>query len=129
MSRDNNPWELLREARNELAVLASYVGHPDTKWPTVGLMLTAVAQKKLHDRIDAALAEHNSTTDIVEWNKVNENFSTAYPDIQTSLTVSRFDLTQQKWRWDAEVEIKKAGYCDTEEEAKAAALKAARGLK
>ena len=56
MSKENLI-DLLREARNELSVLASYVGHPDTKWPTVGLMLTAVAQKKLHDRIDAALAE------------------------------------------------------------------------
>jgi hypothetical protein len=129
MNKNNDPWELLRKARNELAVLASYVGHPDTVWPNAGLMMTAKAHKRMVAHIDAALAEHDSATDAVEWSKVNENFSTAYPDIETSLTVSRFDLTQQKWRWDAEVEIKKAGYCDTESEAKEAALKAARGLK
>ncbi len=65
-----DPWELLRQARNELDVLASYVGHPDTKWPTVGLMMTAVAQKKLRDRIDAVLAERqDSAKDVVEWGR------------------------------------------------------------
>ncbi len=115
-----DPWELLSAAsRNIPCVRLHYTGGYACDCTTC----------KLRNEIVNALAEHNSTTDIVEWSKVNENFSTAYPDIQTSLTVSRFDLTQQKWRWDAEVEIKKAGYCDTEEEAKAAALKAARGLK
>ena len=47
---------LLREARNELSVLASYVDHPDTVWPNVGLKVTAKAQKQLRDLIDAALA-------------------------------------------------------------------------
>ena len=48
---------LLAEARQELAVLASYVDDPETKWPTVGLKMTAKAHKRAVTRIDAALAE------------------------------------------------------------------------
>jgi hypothetical protein len=57
-----DPWELLREARNELSVLASYVENRNTVWPTAGLKVTAVAQKKLRDRIDAALTQHSNTS-------------------------------------------------------------------
>jgi hypothetical protein len=82
---------------------------------------------------DRHAERQDSATDVVEseveWNRVNDNFSTAYPDDETSLTVSRFDPTQQKWRWDVEWEGKKKGYCTTEDEAKEAAIKAARGLK
>jgi hypothetical protein len=91
-------------------------------------------------RIDAALAAHrdevpaqDSAKDVVEseveWNNHNVQFSTAYPDDETSLTVCRFDLTQQQWRWDMNREVKKRGYCATEAEAKSAAIKAARWLR
>jgi hypothetical protein len=48
---------LLRQASAELSVLASYVEDPDTVWPNLGLQVTAKAQKKLRDSIEAALAE------------------------------------------------------------------------
>lgn len=48
---------LLNDARQELAVLASYVDDPETKWPTVGLKMTAKAHKLLVERIDAWMAE------------------------------------------------------------------------
>ena len=51
---------LLRQASAELSVLASYVEDPDTVWPNLGLKVTAKAQKKLRDSIEAALAAHNA---------------------------------------------------------------------
>jgi len=48
---------LLREARNELNVLASYVDDPDMQWPSLGLKMTAKAHKALVGRIDLALRQ------------------------------------------------------------------------
>lgn len=48
---------LLSDARNELAVLASYVDDPKTVWPNAGLKMTAKAHKKLVARIDEWMAE------------------------------------------------------------------------
>lgn len=56
----NDLMALLNEARNELAILASYVGHEETRWPNVGLKVTAATHKKLVERIDAALAAEPS---------------------------------------------------------------------
>lgn len=50
---------LLNDARNELAVLASYVDDPNTEWPNFGLKITAKAHKRMVERIDAALAEES----------------------------------------------------------------------
>jgi hypothetical protein len=114
-----DPWELLKEVRH-------YVTQTTTNFERYDRNLLA--------RIDSALAERkNSAKDVVEseveWNNHNAQFSTAYPDDETSLTVCRFDLTQQNWRWDMEREVKKRGYCATEAEAKAAAEAAAKRLK
>lgn len=57
MSENEKLRALLAEARQELAVLASYVDDPETKWPTVGLKMTAKAHKRVVTRIDASLAE------------------------------------------------------------------------
>ncbi len=46
---------LLGDAITELRVLASYVDHPDTEWPNLGLKVTAVAQKKLAEKITTSL--------------------------------------------------------------------------
>jgi len=82
---------------------------------------------------DSHAESRDSAKDIVEseveWNNHNAQFSTAYPDDETSLTVSRFDLTRQEWRWNLEREIKRKGFCATEAEAKSAAIAAARGLR
>ena len=132
--KKTDPWALLREARNELAVLASYVGHPDTKWPTVGLMLTAVAQKKLHDRIDAALSSpraaqtegaerQDSATDVVEWKRMNGRaFMSA---LIGRCDVDLFSKEGGGWWW----QVRANGDEKTIDEAKSAAIAAAKGMK
>jgi hypothetical protein len=117
----NDPWALLREAREYVESAADDGISPGEGWAILA-------------RIDAALAEQqDSAKDVVEseveWNNHNAQFSTAYPDDETSLTVCRFDLTQQQWRWDMNREVKKRGYCATEADAKSAAIAAARGMK
>jgi hypothetical protein len=140
-----DPWALLRQARNELDVLASYAGHPDTKWPTVGLMMTAVAQKKLRDRIDAALAAHRDEvpaqdsakdvveSDAVEWRdclSVDESMFLA-ADLSDKLKVSVYpeEATPGAYPWRAVRIEAQEGTAPTEAEAKAAAIAAARGMR
>ena len=108
----------------------------ETKWYlTIAKKALALAgTEDVLARTNAALAElTNPTTDVVgpevEWDRVNAQFFVAYPDNETSLTVSRVDPTRQEWRWDMEREVKKKGYCVTEAEAKEAAVEAARGLR
>lgn len=48
---------LLNDARQELAVLASYVDDPEFNWPTLGLKTTAKAHKSLVERIDNWMTE------------------------------------------------------------------------
>lgn len=54
---NNDLVALLNDARQELAVLASHLDHPDVVWPTLGLKTTAKAHKRLVERIDAWMAE------------------------------------------------------------------------
>ena len=123
-----DPWALLREARESVRDLLAEYEVKTTKPKFVE------TERDLLARIEAALAERqDSAKDVVEseveWNNHNAQFSTAYPDDETSLTVCRFDLTQQNWRWDMEREVKKRGYCATEAEAKSAAIAAAKGMR
>ena len=82
-------------------------------------------------RIDAALAEHaDSATSVVEWrlgDDCDEDFVyyEAYPDSDTGVDVVRFK--GGKWRWTMSRE--QQGYCDTLDEAKSAAIRAARGMR
>jgi hypothetical protein len=83
------------------------------------------------DRHADRLAERqDSATDVVEWrlgDDCDEEFVyyEAYPDSDTGLDVVRFK--DGKWRWTMSCE--KQGYCDTEAEAKSAAIAAARGMR
>ena len=128
----HDPWALLREARESVFRDSLCREYDDSH--KAAAMEEHRRRTRLLDRIDAALAERqDSAKDVVEsedeWDRVNAHFYTAYPDDETSLTVCRFDLTRQEWRWDMEREVKKRGYCATEAEAKAAAIKAARGMR
>jgi hypothetical protein len=82
-------------------------------------------------RIDAALAAHaDSATPVVEWrlgDDCDEDFVyyEAYPDSDTGVDAVRFK--DGKWRWTMSRE--QQGYCDTLDEAKSAAIAAARGLR
>lgn len=51
--------ELLKQARDELWVLAAYVGQPDAVRAGLDLKTTAKCQKIVHDRIVAALKKHS----------------------------------------------------------------------
>jgi hypothetical protein len=53
---------VLKEALNELRVLASYVDDPKTEWPNAGLLMTAKAHKRTAARIERAL--HDAAVDI-----------------------------------------------------------------
>jgi hypothetical protein len=120
-----DPWELLRQARNELDVLASYVGHPDTKWPTVGLMMTAVAQKKLRDHIEVALAEHESAKDDVEWAEGPFGVSQVATVNGWELDVGYVWVSPTKSEW--RVSLQRAG--ESKEELMTTATRVARGLR
>ena len=104
----HDPWALLREAREWIEI-----------------------EDDLIDRIDAALAERqDSAKDVVEWrlgDDCDEEFVyyEAYPDSDTGLDVVRFK--DSKWRWTMSRE--QQGYCDTLDEAKSAAIAAAKGMK
>jgi hypothetical protein len=116
---------LLREARNELSVLASYVEDPDTKWPTAGLKVTAKAQKKLRDSIDAALAVSKArpAPPDLKWEEKESNRFGLRPheaDYSNNvfLTVEPHLFERNGWLWRVEY----AGEAKNEEEAKAAAI-------
>jgi hypothetical protein len=98
-----NLLDLLREARNELSVLASYVEDPDFAWPNLGLKMRAKAQKELRDRLDAAL-------------KSNETFGS---------TVLAFQRGEGQWRYAVSPGVMSCALVDfkTQEEAVAAANK------
>jgi len=124
-----DPWELLREARESVFRDSLCREYDDTH--KTAAMEEHKRRTRLLDRIDAALAERqDSATDVVEWrlgDDCDEEFVyyEAYPDSDTGLDVVRF--LGGKWRWTMSRE--KQGYCDTLDEAKQAAIAAARGMR
>lgn len=105
---------LLREARD-------YVGFLPTRPDGIERALSIQA------RIDAALAAHDAEPEAVEWVEYSDGDMMAYPGGGDSLAVSRQE--DGRWQWNTEIDREEAGVCDTVDEAKAAALKAARGLR
>jgi hypothetical protein len=117
MSRDNDPWELLREARAAL-VDSGY----DASIPVFA-------------RIDAALAEwQDSTKDVVEWES-GDNYncegktwcSTRIGD--RVIEIHAWDKAETRFYWRVFSTLDEEGHQPTLEEAKKAALAAARSLK
>lgn len=118
----HDPWALLREAREDLAL-----AHAD---------LDALRQTRkmstLTDRIDAALAEHDavppsgeqvdSARPFVEWE--TDAFGNDYVK-QGNVLSMVVQTLDGNWGWETRVE----GYADTEAEAQRAALLAARGMR
>ena len=104
-----DPWALLREARDTLESGEYY-----TK-----------AYHEQIDRINAALAEPlNSATPVVEWEQ--RQGSHIHDDGVNELRVY---LWGDEWHWHTVVEYRANGTCATEDEAKSAAIAAARGMK
>lgn len=114
---------LLREAREAVEWDFDWSEHSQASDRKVALDLLT--------RIDAALAEHaDSATPVVEWclgDNCDEDFVyyEAYPDSDTGVDAGRFK--DGKWRWTMSRE--QQGYCDTLDEAKSAAIAAARGMR
>jgi hypothetical protein len=82
------------------------------------------------ERLTALTERQDSAKDVVEWrlgDDCDEEFVyyEAYPDSDTGLDVVRFK--GGKWRWTMSRE--QQGFCDTLDEAKAAAIAAARGMR
>lgn len=102
-----NPWALLREAREALASDKGYT----------------LEVQNLFKRMDAALAEQEKPVE-VQWKAAEYGLQYAnnYDGANTTLRIAPRSGVKGKWAWDATV----YGYADTEEEAKAAAIAAAR---
>jgi plasmid stabilization system protein ParE len=119
---------LLRQASAELSVLASYVEDPDTVWPNLGLKVTAKAQKKLRDSIDAALAAHNAAPAAaserpVTWeSEPDGKFVKGYRADSLQIIITR--LVSGRCEWNAWLDWEDDGEAATVEEAQAAAIKA-----
>jgi hypothetical protein len=116
---------LLREAREVALAARAHGSIPYFQWDRDQHTADRVLR-----RIDAALAEHaDSAQSAVEWrlgDDCDEDFVyyEAYPDSDTGVDAVRFK--GGKWRWTMSRE--QQGYCDTLDEAKSAAIAAARGM-
>ena len=123
----HDPWALLAAARG--SVLQHKERLLDCDHDAETCTCDLAAQKiVLLDRIDAALAEHaDSDTPVVEWCAVGDTWATAYPVDGVEMTVMRW--ADGPWKWWTKLETSAQGTASTEEEAKSAAIAAARGLR
>lgn len=78
-------------------------------------------------RIDAALAAHDAEPEAVEWVEYSDGDLMAYPGDGNILSVRKRE--DGRWQWNTEIDREDGGFCATVEEAKAAALKAARSAR
>jgi hypothetical protein len=118
----HDPWALLREAKQIIAANRLMLGHYSG----------AREVERLEDRIDAALAEHaDSATPVVEsddlwWTPSSHRAKEG----KYEMHVWRMSLKQ--WGWSTCVYQEREvgnGLCNTLDEAKSAAIAAARGMK
>ena len=110
----HDPWELLREAREALVRAENRMMAPPHQVPDV------------IQRIDAALAEHESK-ERVEWFDYGEWGAKSSKINGFQLTVRAHPpLPGGPWHWEAP---RCSGYAATKDEAKSAAIAAARGIK
>lgn len=113
---------LLREARDAVEWDFDWSEHSQASDRKVALDLLS--------RIDAALAEHDaeeradSATPVVEWEQRQGSY--IHDDGVSELRVY---LWGDEWHWHTVVEHRASGTCATEDEAKAAAIAAARGMR
>ena len=106
----NDLLALLAEAREELNVLASHLGHPEVEWPTMGLKLTAKAHMALRDRIALALTQPVEEVPLREENlalraalrslQSNEEWRVRYQRAESERVKAMIRV--QRLEWDAE---------------------------
>jgi hypothetical protein len=114
--------DLLREATS---YLDDVVRSAPEKWKWTDEQREA---NDLMHRIDAALAGHaDSAQSAVEWCAVGDTWATAYPVDGVEMTVMRW--ADGPWKWWTKLETSAQGTASTEEEAKSAAIAAARGMR
>ena len=77
-------------------------------------------------RIDAALAAHDEEPKAVEWFACGDNWAAGGGKPGLVLDVVKL---VDGWSWKAESHLRAGGYADTLDEAKAAALRAARRMR
>ena len=106
--------DLLREAREDVDAMGN------------GDLCRAIDRAlAIHD---AALTEHaDSATPVVEWCAVGDTWATAYPVDGVEMTVMRW--ADGPWKWWTNLETSAQGTASTEEEAKSAAIAAAKSMK
>lgn len=114
----HDPWALLREARN-------WVGGWSSILPMAGKDIDA-----LRTRIDAALAEHDAvppSEEKVEWREhVGRSHETVISNARLNDSqMVVFSPKDERWYW----EVTRFGDGNTEDEAKSAAIAAARGMR
>jgi hypothetical protein len=108
----HDPWALLREAQD-------FVGFLPTRTDAIEKALS------IQRRIDAALAERqDSATSVVEWEERQGSY--IHDDGVNELRVY---LWGDQWHWHTVVEYRANGTCATEDEAKSAAIAAAKGMR
>ena len=81
----------------------------------------------LRKRIDAALTAHDAEPEAVEWVEYSDGDLMAYPGDGNILSVRKRE--DGRWQWNTEIDREDGGFCATVDEAKAAALKAARSAR
>jgi hypothetical protein len=114
----HDPWALLAEIHE----LQPWLSQDADLAARVDAALAERAEGPTEDKVDYRLVH-------VEWRLVRKDedveIHEAYPDEHTALDVVQFKAA--KWRWTLSHE--EQGYCDTREEAKSAAIAAARGMR
>jgi hypothetical protein len=111
----HDPWALLREAKRLIAANRLMLGHYSG----------AREVGSLEDSIDAALAgrAEGSTEDVVEWEQRHGSY--IHEDGVNEL---RVHLWGDQWHWHTVVEYRANGTATTLDEAKSAAIAAAREM-
>jgi hypothetical protein len=119
----NDPWALLREAKRLIAANRLMLGH-----------YSGVREVgSLEDRIDAALAERQDSAQSaveseVEW---TQDALGHYARVRVEAEIEVFQDLSGEWQWNrtALSDVRRHGSANTLDEAKSAAIAAARGMK
>ena len=112
----HDPWALLRQAQG-------WIGY----WPLNKPEAGAEALKK---RIDAALAKHDAVPPSeVVWKTTYHDPVFHEADLTDDLCLSVLENPHGRFYWSAQLQTQKNGYANTLDEAKSAAIAAARGMK
>ena len=122
----HDPWALLREARDSVALDAEAAGN--SRFASEDERVSGLLA-----RIDAALAEHadsaqSAVESEVEW---TQDALGHYARVKVEAEIEVFQDLSGEWQWNrtALSDVRRHGSANTLDEAKSAAIAAARGLR